>query len=210
MTVPNGTTASISDISSEFGYGTSLSNYYSQLWYRDDNSRGYFQGSGAISISDFWGKRKTSPVTSGSWSSSTPGTYQIQIPMFNVISFSATGAQGGSAGTGGSCAGGGDGGGGNPSYITGNGGATYAYGNGGGINSGAGSTGTGGFNVNSDWSQSSHYYETITIVVGAGGSGGSGGSNYECQPWFSGVVCACVGKPGGSQGASGSVSISWS
>lgn len=64
MTLPASGTLSISDINAEFGRGNDLNSYRGTTWYTDAGGSGTFS-SGAISISDFYGKRATSPMWTG-------------------------------------------------------------------------------------------------------------------------------------------------
>lgn len=63
MTLPSSGTLSISQINTEFGRGNNLNAYRGTTWYTDAGGSGTFS-SGAISISDFYGKRATSPTFS--------------------------------------------------------------------------------------------------------------------------------------------------
>lgn len=59
----------MSEIDAEFALGKSLSGYRGVTWYKDDNTSGTFPSLGAISMYDFYSKRKTRPA----WSTSATG-----------------------------------------------------------------------------------------------------------------------------------------
>lgn len=61
MALPASGTLSIQEINAEFGRGNDLNSYRGTVWYTDAGASGTFS-SGAISISDFYGKRATSPL----------------------------------------------------------------------------------------------------------------------------------------------------
>ena len=79
MTLPaSGNPISISQINTEFALGNSLSAYRGVTWYTDAGGTGTFSA-GAISMSEFYSKRKTSPFT--------PSLSELQSVMI-VSSFS--------------------------------------------------------------------------------------------------------------------------
>jgi hypothetical protein len=214
---------SISQINAEFGRGNSLGNYKGVKYYLANNRRGYFpSGSNAyVDISAFYSKRATSPVTPGSWTRSEYGTYSFTVPMFNIMTITVTGAQGGQAGSNGYYFNGDNNGQvsewGGPAYG-GNGSAFGPYvsasGGSGGVTSSAG--GQGGatsslnWNVDSNSSLFNLYNQVISVTVGRGGGGGGGGMNKlwrtDLDPdryvdWYR--------SGDGGEGAAGSVTISW-
>lgn len=63
MALPTSGPLSIQQINAEFGRGNNLNAYRGTVWYTDAGGSGTFS-SGAISISDFYGKRATSPTFS--------------------------------------------------------------------------------------------------------------------------------------------------
>lgn len=69
MTLQSSGTITIAQINSEFGRGNNLNAYRGTGWYTDAGGSGTFS-TGAISLSDFYGKRLTSPTFSFSISSS--------------------------------------------------------------------------------------------------------------------------------------------
>ena len=221
MTLPNGSNnppISLGDINTEFGLGANLGAYYGQRWFKDDNSRGYFQNSGVVSISDFYSKRKNSPVTSGSATynynaSNNPRT--IPFPMFNNLTVTVVSGQGGTAGNGGNCYGGTGGGTGGAtnfgSYVATGTGSPAGYGS-------SGSTSSNTFSwAISDANQASIialYNVGVSSTIGNPGSAGASGKNNSVTCATSGGVTICVNNcdqqtGGGSQGASGYVTLSW-
>jgi hypothetical protein len=216
----------MSAINSEFGYGNSLGSYYNKRWYTDNNYRGYTPASGPISFSDFSAKRITNPVTSGS--TTLYGSQNFTIPLFNSFTVTVVGGQGGQAGQSGNYSGGAPGGqGGTTSfgnYISSAGGA------GGSPILGGGSYGTPqSFTWTvTDENQNSiltHQNESVYASIGGGGGGGGGGLDYVyqcactkycgCGPYCvycCETTCAWVfqDKSGGSGGAAGYITISWS
>jgi len=80
MTLPAaGNPIAISQINTEFALGNSLSSYRGVTWYTDAGATGTFSA-GAISMSEFYSKRKNSPFT--------PSLSQLQSVMI-VSSFSS-------------------------------------------------------------------------------------------------------------------------
>lgn len=61
MALPASGSLSIQQINAEFGRGNNLNSYRGTTWYTDAGGSGTFS-TGAISISDFYGKRVNSPV----------------------------------------------------------------------------------------------------------------------------------------------------
>ena len=61
MTLPSSGALSMSAINAEFGRGNNLNAYRGTTWYTDAGGSGTFS-SGAISFSEFYGKRATSPT----------------------------------------------------------------------------------------------------------------------------------------------------
>ena len=68
MTLPASGPLSIQQINAEFGRGNDLNSYRGTTWYTDAGGSGTFS-TGAISISDFYGKRATSPTFTATISS---------------------------------------------------------------------------------------------------------------------------------------------
>lgn len=60
MTLPSSGSLSMSQINAEFGRGNNLNSYRGTTWFTDAGGSGTFS-SGAISMSEFYGKRPTSP-----------------------------------------------------------------------------------------------------------------------------------------------------
>lgn len=63
MALPTSGTLTMAQINAEFGRGNNLNAYRGTVWYTDAGASGTFS-SGAISMSDFYGKRATSPTFS--------------------------------------------------------------------------------------------------------------------------------------------------
>ena len=219
-TVPN-SPISISDLNSAFGLGNTLSSYYGARWFKENNSRGYFVGSGAISLSSFAGTRNTSPASSGA-RIYYGSTYVDPLPIFNNLTVTVKGGNGGTNGNGGNCAGGGAGGAGGDSYLSG-----YVGAGGGGGGGGTGATNSTSLSIN-DSNQNdiiSRYGTQPYAQVGGGGSPGSTGYNTRSEfvciryNYYNGFpVCAqgvtlyyCDSATGaGSAGAAGYVRLDWS
>lgn len=64
MTLQASGTITMAQINAEFGRGNDLNSYRGTTWYTDAGASGTFS-SGAISMSDFYGKRATSPMWTG-------------------------------------------------------------------------------------------------------------------------------------------------
>lgn len=234
-TVPT-TTISMSDLSSAFSLPNNLAAYYGARWYKENNSRGYFVGSGAISFSDFAGTRNTSPVSPGA---AVYGASQnIPIPMFNNLTVTVKGGNGGTAGTPGNCNGGGPGGAGVSSYLT-----EYVSANGGSANGGTGATASTSLSI-TDANQSSILARYGTQPYGqVGGGGGAGATGYNNRSeiictrydwvttcvytwgnrgwdWYCADIYSCVATAvanycdsatgAGSPGAAGYIRLDWS
>lgn len=223
MTLPVSGAISMSQIQSEFNLGQNLNAYRGGRWFLDTNGRGYFSA-GAISFSEFFSKRKASPVVAGSTTLTSSQNYTV--PMFNNFYVTVVAGQGGQGGISGNCAGGGYGGAGSPSSL-----ADYASASGGAGGAPSGGSGTQPSSSTSvlidDNNQASviaRYGQVKAATVGGGGSGGSQGfytrSQFICVSYvyYYGVpVCnggytayyCDQGAGGGSAGANGYISISW-
>lgn len=108
MTLPASGSMSMSQIQSEFNLGNNLNAYRSGRWYLDTNGRGYFSG-GSISFSDFYSKRKSSPVSAGGPITLSRASWDAQrytFPMFNNFYVTTYSGTGGTDGQGGNCDGG--------------------------------------------------------------------------------------------------------
>lgn len=211
---------SMSDLNSAFGLGNTLSSYYGARWFKENNSRGYFVGSGAISLSNFAGTRNTSPVSASS--AIYYGSQNVPIPMFNNLTVTVKGGNGGTNGVPGNCNGGGAGGAGGDSYLSG-----YVSAGGGGGGGGTGATNSTSLSIN-DSNQNdiiSRYGTQPYGQVGGGGSPGSTGYNtrseFVCTRYnfyYGFPVCAegvtlyyCDSATGGgSYGAAGYIRLDWS
>lgn len=225
MAVPASGPISITDLKAAFPAinSNNLADYRGTKWYRSNNSRGLF-GNPTISMSESYDTRPTSPVVAGSatYYGSTPFT----IPLFNTLSITCKGGDGGQAGgygywvkdgsiTAVSSSSGGAAGGTSSfdGYLSASGGA------GGGGNGGSGSSGattsTSLYITDSNQSLVSIQGTTISIGVGGGGGGGGGGMNYSYKyfpapyTYLNGYYADGASYTGAS-GAGGYVSVSWS
>jgi len=222
-TVPN-SPIRMSDLSAAFNLGNNLAGYYNARWYKENNSRGYFVSSGTISMSDFAGTRNTSPVVAGS--ATYYSSQNITLPVFNSLTITVKGGNGGTAGTGGNCAGAGPGGAGYDTTVAG-----YVTASGGSANGGTGATATTSRSIN-DSNQASilALYGTQPYgTVGSGGGGGATGYNtrsvftctrydwvnagwgdvYTCVQGYTSSYCDSA-TGAGSAGAAGYIQLSWS
>lgn len=102
MTLPTSGTLSMSAINTEFALGNNLAAYRGVKWYKDDNSRGYFDNSAAgnfppIDFNEFYGTRKTITVTVVNNQGQSTGVYTV--PFYNTLTFvlrtGTTGSTGG-------------------------------------------------------------------------------------------------------------------
>jgi len=217
MTIKTSGTLSMQEINAEFGLGTDLYAYRGVKWYRDDNSRGYFdQAMGnnpPIDMLEFYGKRKTIPVVASGPTAQTDGSY-FTVPFYNKITVTIRGGQGGEAGDYGinSCYGAREA----KAGTNGSPGGTSSFGAYGSAGGGAGGTGDGG--VGSPGSVTTIVFDAesgsnaplkgiaILNTVGAGGAGGSGGP--QTGPGYDGNGCYPYGNASaGLQGSPGSITI---
>lgn len=109
MTLPTSGTISLNAINTEFALGNNLGAYRGQRWYRDDNTRGYFDDSTTgnfppIDVSEFYSKRSPSSVSFpvGQVNTyTTPGTYSFPINFFyNTLLIEVRGGDGTGGGDG--------------------------------------------------------------------------------------------------------------
>ena len=211
MTIKTSGTLSMQEINAEFGLGTNLYAYRGVKWYRDDNSRGYFdQAMGnnpPIDMLEFYGKRKTIPVVASGPTAQANGSY-FSVPFYNKITITITGGSGGQAGAYGINAcdrnnptpSGGGGVGGTSSF----GGYGSAVGGGGGSgNAGGGSVGQTTIIVFDAEADPNAPLKGIPILntIGAGGAGGRGGPNGvylgpTCYFPYTEAATGATGSPG--------------
>lgn len=245
MTLPASGTISILNIYNEaqlsasspwYNKGFGLGAYRGLQWWQDNTATGYFS-SGAISMSDFYSKRSTTPVTPGSQVFTSNGTFTV--PLYSTLTIVTRGGGGGGAGGSGNSFNGTNG---NPGGTSSFGGFNSAPGGSGGIigqnnasaPAGAGSDGTpaggDGGAANGPGSQGGKGGaggKTTTVLVnpisggsgpsvgssvsvtrGTGGSGGGGGSGIVFFP----------GNPNpfpytcspGNSGGNGYIEVYWS
>lgn len=219
MTLPTSGTLSMSAINSEFALGNNLGAYRGVRWYKDNNSRGFFDNSATgnfppLDMSEFYGTRKTIPVTPTGDVSYGNGSY-FTVPFYNRLIIKlqgGTGGQGGAVGyysggysNGVLTAGGGGGNGGTSSFgtwLSGGGGA----GGGGGGNSGAAGT-YATLIIDAETTAGAPLKDTqIYITVGSGGGGGGGGPIYVSTDGKYGYSLAGYAASG-SAGSSGYVTV---
>lgn len=190
MTIKTSGTLSMSDINAEFALGNNVGAYRGIKWYKDDNSRGYFDNNASgngppTDFSEFYGTRKTIPVTPSD-TTYTSNQY-ITIPFYNTITIKLQGGSGGSGGGAGNTwpstyTAGNPGGGGGASqfgtWVTAAGGAGGAGDSGGGAQ--AGSPGQYvEYVISADTTSNAPLKNaSILITIGGGGSAGTGGGNW--------------------------------
>ena len=195
MTLPTSGPISIGAINSEFGLGNSIGTYRGVRWFKDDNSRGYFDGASGnmapTDMSEFYGTRSSIPVSpSGPTAQSNGSTYTI--PFYNKLTIVITGAQAGGKGP--------NGWNGEGNYPTpgsdGNAGGGSSFGSfsvsGGSPNSGAGDVRTIIYDANSNTTSNNGSVTsgcplrgaTFAISVGSGGTGGRGGYNRVYRDFY--------------------------
>lgn len=153
------------------GRGNDLNAYRGTLFYRPDNSTGFFPA-GAISFTDFYLTQGTSPVVPGN-ATYTSGSAITLPALFNTLTVTCYGGGGGGGGgswlAGTNVANGGGGGG---------AGGTTSFGSGGYFVSAPGGGGGGGANysyANQVFNASIGWYNVATVDgTGSAGSAGSG------------------------------------
>lgn len=84
MTLPSSGTLTLAQINAEFGRGLNLNSYRGTQWWLDNGTTGTFP-TGAISFSDFYSKRGTSPVSPGAADYGSPGGFYFTVPLFNTL-----------------------------------------------------------------------------------------------------------------------------
>jgi hypothetical protein len=189
---------SMADINGSSGFsgrGNNLNAYRGTLFYRPDNSTGYFPA-GAIAFTDFYSTQAGSPVVADNSGKITSGS-SITLPtLFNKLYVTV---YGGGGGGGGGCEykdiythtdGSGGATGGTTIFGVGQSYALSAPGGGGGGGGGVNSTGGTGAN-------GSTYPDNTGIVSGGGGGQGYGSQSVSYFPYY------FAGSNGGSGGAGG-------
>lgn len=239
MTLPGpGNPLTMAQINAEFGYGFNLNAYRGKIWYYDNGQSGLFPSPpDAISYSDFYSKRRVSPVTPTTVTFTSSGTFTvpsvytamtvivrgggggaggangtINCGSTQGITFGSDGLSGGSSNFGGYVSASG-GSGGRATGLSGANGSPVSDGtpSGGAAYGGGGRGGAGG-------------YDTVSLVSpssgGSGpnpgssitvivGAGGIGGQGGANSQLWSGV-CTIIGySTKGQDGGDGSVEIQW-
>ncbi len=218
MTLPTSGTLSMSAINSEFALGNNLGAYRGVRWYKDDNSRGFFDNSSTgnfppIDFAEFYGTRSSIPVSPSGPTAQSNGSY-FTFPFYNKITVVITGGQAGSIGPNGYNGEGNyptpgsNGNSGNPSYF-GSDGAS-----GGSPNSGTGSVRTIIFDANNNTTSNNGSVTSgcplkgasLQSVIGSGGTGGRGGYNrlYRDYPHPYDYLDGWYNEDNGSYGSTGS------
>jgi hypothetical protein len=219
MTLPSsgalvlGTQSGGNSINSEFGYGNDMASYQGVYYGKGGQEYRFPLPGNSIDMNGFY---STSAISGGS--ASYGSSQYVTIPVYNSITITAHGGNGGQAGYFGY------------NYCNGQpntqnwsgGGAGGATSFGGYVSAGGGSGGTtnSGQGGSPGATNSSSYTNpiqggsgptsgsTVYVSIGGGGGGGGGGSNYGTS------VYPCFGytgnASGGNSGNSGYVTISWS
>lgn len=203
MTLPSGSNLppiSLGDINTEFGLGTSLNAYRSQLWGKEDNTSGVFS-SGAINIAEFYSKQIVAAGSNPTVNS--PGGGSVTITPYRTITFTLRGAGGGSGGGGGTtndvnnCTGdnGSAGSSGGSSSFGSSAWALTAFGGGAG---GGGNRNSGG--VGSQGSDGSGYDGAVARASGGAGysNGGAGGGGGKATVTLTNPVLGGTGPTSGT------------
>ena len=103
MTLPTSGTLSLDAIHTEFNLGRNLAAYRGVRWFRDDNSRGFFDNSATgnfppIDFSEFYGKRPLSSISVPVGQVTTytgAGTYSFSVNFFyNTLFIEVRGGNG--------------------------------------------------------------------------------------------------------------------
>ena len=219
MTIKTSGTLSMSDINTEFALGNNIGAYRGVRWYKDNNTRGFFDnnstGNGPpTDFSEFYGTRKTIPVVPTGDVYYYSAAY-FTVPFYNKLTIyvrGGTGGQGGAVGyysqgyfNGTLTPGGGGGNGGSSSFgswVSASGGA----GGGGGGNSGA-AGGSASIIIDAETTSGAPLKgDVIYIAVGSGGGGGGGGPIYSSTDGKYGYALAGYAASG-SAGSAGYVTV---
>lgn len=208
MTLPASGTISLGQVGGEFGYGYDFASYYGVYYGRGGLALRFQLAGNPFSLTDFYSSYK---ITGGA---GYLGTGYWTVPVYNVISASVQGGQGGQSGSYGYnyCGG----------YPTGSAGGTsggtssfggYVSAGGGGGGSGNAVGGAAGATSSGSWTNPVQggngptSGSAIYITVGGGGAGGAGGDN--CA--YYSIYCLCPNKAAtGATGSAGYVYVSWS
>lgn len=211
-----GLTSGGNSINGEFGYGNNLGAYRGVYYGRSGQEFQFPSAPNLIAMGLFYSTYK---IVSGSQTFNSSASFTI--PVYNTMTISVTGDQGGQSGAYGvrSC-------GGTPTPTpSGNGSSSGVVTTFGGyVASGAGAGGSGNSSPGTYGSTNTQTFTnpvqggsgppsgtSVTVTIAPGGAGGSGGTNYAIVSISGSNVCSPIGNASnGSQGAHGVVTVTWS
>ena len=212
-----GLTGGGNSIDGEFGYGGNLQSYLGVYYGRSGQAFQFPKPGNSIAMGLFYSAFK---ITGGSKTFNS--TQPFTIPVYNTITITVTGDQGGQAGYYGvlNCGGTPTP---TPSGIGGSSGVVTPFGGYLGAGSGSGGGGSGGYGSYGPTYTQSYTNPVqggngppsgtlLNVTIGPGGPGGSGGDNYALVYNFltKQYQCTKIGNAtNGSQGANGVVTVTW-
>src|SRR6516164_4968300 len=98
MFLPLSGSLTMTTVNAAFGLGNNIGDYRGARWYRANATTGTFPSTG-LDLNQFHSKGGTSPVTPGSQSFSSSGTFTV--PLYATLTITAKGGSGGGGGGGG-------------------------------------------------------------------------------------------------------------
>ena len=103
MTLPGpGNPLTMAQINAEFGYGFNLNAYRGQIWYYDNGQSGIFPSApSSIGFSDFYSKRRSSPIVPTTVTLTSSGTFTVPS-VYTVMTVIVRAGGGGAGGANGS------------------------------------------------------------------------------------------------------------